>query len=74
LLVGFPILCKQFHLSTALTLGFEAAAPLIRHGAMLSTTANPTDGLRFDGDAKLRRTISSSRGLNRGQTAAEWSW
>jgi hypothetical protein len=29
----------------------SALAPLIRHGAMLSTTANPTDGLRFDGDA-----------------------
>jgi hypothetical protein len=28
-----------------------ALAPLNRHGAMLSTTANPTDGLRFDGDA-----------------------
>jgi hypothetical protein len=26
------------------------AAPLNRHGAMLSTTANPTDG-RFEGDA-----------------------
>jgi hypothetical protein len=25
--------------------GFEALAPLIRDGAMLSTTANPTDGL-----------------------------
>jgi hypothetical protein len=29
---------------------FEAAGPLNRHWAMLSTTANPTDG-RFDGDA-----------------------
>jgi hypothetical protein len=28
----------------------KALAPLIRHGAMLSTAANPTDG-RFDGDA-----------------------
>ena len=32
--------------------GIAASAPLNRHGAMLSTTANPTDGLRFDGDAK----------------------
>jgi hypothetical protein len=30
--------------------GFEAAAPLNRDGAMLSTTANPTDE-RFEGDA-----------------------
>jgi len=29
---------------------------LIRHSTMLSTSVNPTDGLRFDGDAKkLRR-------------------
>ena len=29
---------------------FEVSGPLNRHGAMLSTTANPTDG-RFDGGA-----------------------
>jgi hypothetical protein len=25
--------------------GFDGSAPLIRHGGVLSTTANPTDGL-----------------------------
>ena len=36
---------------SALWRDLRALAPLIRHGAMLSTGANPTDG-RFDGDAK----------------------
>jgi hypothetical protein len=32
---------------------------LNRHGSMLSTTANPTFGLRFDDDAPHRRPIGS---------------
>ena len=28
---------------------------LIRHSTMLSTSVNPTDGLRFDGDAEEQR-------------------
>jgi hypothetical protein len=33
--------------------GFEKAVQnaLIRHGSVLSTSVNPTDGLRFDGAA-----------------------
>jgi hypothetical protein len=33
------------------------------HRTMLSTTANPTDGLRFDDDASHRRPIGSSQGF-----------
>jgi len=45
------------HRVTRADAGFEAAAPLNRHGAMLSTTANPTDG-RFEGDANGVANVS----------------
>src|SRR6478735_357555 len=41
--------------------GFEAPAPLNRHGAMLSTTANPTDGLDSTAMRWRRRRRRSSR-------------
>src|SRR5258708_11167344 len=48
--------------------------PLIRHGAKLSTTANPTDGLRFDGDAKASLKEMLIPRSCRGERVAEWSW
>jgi hypothetical protein len=51
-----------------------AVGALIRHGTMLSTSVNPTDGLRFDGGA-----VASPRAMfilrNRGgRPGRSWRW
>jgi hypothetical protein len=57
---------------------FEAGATVNRLvnplPPMLSTTANPTDGLRFDGDADgVTAGVAHPEVISRRQ-AAEWSW
>jgi hypothetical protein len=41
---------------------------------MLSTAANPTDGLRFDGDAGSIAEGPAHPEIESRRNAAEWSW
>ena len=50
-------------------LGRTGFAPLIRHTAMLSTTANPTDGLDSTALLLWRRTRLPSPEFERGATS-----
>jgi hypothetical protein len=50
------------------------ASALIRRAAMLSTTANPTDGLDSTVPPQASPLVLFIPRGQRGQQAAEWSW